>query len=179
MVFEKIKEHFKQKKGKEQMFFAIKLAEEDGVCYVVDKKTTEIMLVGDWSLQSLKNCDFVERKGWHIEDDKVFERYCLNDKGEWLYDYMEVKHYKDAYWRALYEMNNNISSKHLKLEKMRIENFFKIYGIESISLYKEKVLTPKEQEQEKVVKKVEEISKNEAKPLKAVEQDPIDYQFNK
>lgn len=179
MVFEKIKEYFKQKKEKEQKFFAVKLVGEEGVCYVVDKKTAEIMIVGDWALQSLKNCDFVERKGWHIEDDKVFERYCLNDKGEWLYDFIDVKSHKDAYWRALYEMNNNISSKHLKFEKLSIENNFKRNGIENISLYKEKTLTPKQKEQEEARKDVEEISKKESKPLSTLEPISKDYRFNK
>ena len=84
MVFEKIKEYFKQKKEKEQIFFAVKLVGEEGVCYVVDKKTAEIMIVGDWTLQGLKNCDFVERKGKVFaivhggNPENYFCPYCYN-----------------------------------------------------------------------------------------------------
>lgn len=169
MVFEKIIEHFKQKKQEEKYFYVLEYENSDKRC-VIEHKILEIVFSGNWNFRELENDYYVESCGWHIgEDNKVYESFNLTKKGDWLYDLGEVKSYGMPYLIALHEINNNIRPKHLKWEKNKILDIYKKNGIKGIYPYTTKVLrpvekeevaqtedaAPKDEKQEKVAPKVE------------------------
>lgn len=161
MIFESIKEHFKQKKQKRQVDFVFELVKDDKKCYIVEQKIAELMLAGGWELESLLHCNYAQSKGWHVgNDEKIYESFELNEKGDWLYDFCGTKAYGIKYLAALVEMNQEIRPAHLYDEKKAICHVFEKEGIRNMRVYNKEERKYSSEEQEKVIEMFKDISKN-------------------
>lgn len=160
MIFESIKEHFKKKKQKRQVEFVFGFVHDEKKCYIVEQKIAELMLASGWGLEGLMHCDYAQSKGWHVGNDgKIYERFKLNEKGVWLYDFCETKAYGIRYLEALVEMNKEIRPAHLYDEKKVICNVFEKDGIRNMRIYNGEELKQSKEEKEKNEKNTEEVKK--------------------
>ena len=162
MIFESIKEHFKQKKQKRQVDFVFELVKDEKKCYIVEQKIAELMLASGWELESLLHCNYAQSKGWHVGNDKkIYESFELNEKGDWLYDFCGTKAYGIKYLAALVEMNQEIRPAHLYDEKKVICHVFEKDGIRNMRIYNGEELKQSKEEKEKNEKNTKEVKKTQ------------------
>ncbi len=154
MVFENIKKYLEERKEKRKHFFALEYEEKQGAVYIVEQKILEIMLVNDWDFFALKKGDFIKSEGWDFgKGNKIYEKFNLNEKGNWLYEYNNTKAFGLTYLEALYEMNSGIRLWHFKREKQKIENNLKRNKLIKISGYSMVKNNERDEQKKEVVNK--------------------------
>ena len=131
---------YRNKKPNEQ-FFVMECSEKESVCFILEQKVLEIMLSDAWGLKELYNCCYLDRVGWHEGNDrKVYIRYVLSERGNDLYNVLEIKEKGKNYIKALNEMNNGTNSKHLLYEKEDIRLYNYTFKVNKIYKYEGKEL---------------------------------------
>ena len=141
-----IKENEKQ--NKEQYLVETK----EAVSYILDRDYLETVLVCLWAPADVIALGYGKKLGWHIgTDNRIYENYELNEKG--------VKYHKQNFIHknsidpilAMKEMEKETNTENLKGVKHRLQEFFDVNEIYSISPYTGKELLPAEKHETKTI----------------------------
>ena len=150
-----LKEFYEKRKDRplnEANWFLLDMLDEPGVRYIVTKEIVELMLCDGWTKNDILGSVWSTSMGWHIgNDDKVYERFALNDVGEMYYEKQRIKEKGPKFISALEELNKGkrIGDSYA-VEKILINEIcFKRNRVKAITKYEGKELDkPKTAKQE-------------------------------
>lgn len=147
MIYENIKNYFKQKKNEKQNLFVLELDDSEAKRYIIEQKVFELMLSKGYSVSSLIYYNFIEQVGKKFEKENItYERYKLSEFGNWLYQYDDTQTYGLSFIQAFYEIKNNTSINHLRREKSIINSNLKKLNLKSVHKFDEKILLKQNKE---------------------------------